>query len=144
MSLDSMNPNPLWVASGHKKTIDVFKKLEDNFIFRIWGDDGCKDCRDQLPEFASVLHAAGVDNSRIKQHLVERLPEGKKKGELVSEYSISRIPTIVIEQEPDEVSKDKKFTPIELARYVECEDIPAADYLAHLIIFHLPKQDKIL
>jgi len=139
MSLDSMNPNSLRTLSGHKKTIDVFKKLEGNFIFRIWGDDGCKDCRDQLPEFAFVLHAASVDEHCIKQHLVERLPGGEKKGELVSEYNITRIPTIVIEQELGEVSKDKKRPFIEIARYVECEDIPAADYLAGLITSHLSK-----
>ena len=131
-----MVPNSIWNASDHTETINTLSKLDDTFKFKIWCDDGCKDCRAQMPDFAAALSAANIHSSCVEQYSVERLPTGKKKGPLVGEYGVTRIPTIIIERE----SKQNPIrAPDEIARYVELEDIPAADYLSGILANYLSK-----
>lgn len=119
MPLDTMTPDPDWDPAGHGEAIETLAALPEAVTFTVWCDDGCGDCQAQLPAFAAALRAAGVDEDRVEQIAVERLPEGEKRGPLVEEYGIERIPTIVVERDGRE-----------LARYVETADLPAADYLA--------------
>lgn len=119
MELAVMEPNPAWDPGAHEETVATLRGLDEAYSFKIWCDDGCKDCRAQLPDFSAALAAAGIADQRIEVYPVERLPEGKKRGPRVSEYGIERIPTIVVEHDSTEV-----------ARFVEGEPVPAADYLA--------------
>jgi hypothetical protein len=135
MTLDTMAPNPVWNASDHLKTVTTLSKIDASFVFKIWCDDGCKDCRAQLPDFSAALSAANINPNCIEQYSVNRLPGGKKQGPLVEEYGISRIPTIILEQKIDATSSSLPFQ--EIARYVEFSDLSAADYLSEMLSEHL-------
>ncbi len=119
MSLETLKPDPAWNEEAHASTVQTLRELGDEYRFRVWGDDGCKDCRAQLPAFAAALDAAGIPDERIIEYAVERLPEGKKRGPQVEAYDISRIPTVVVERNGTEV-----------ARFVESASQPLADFLA--------------
>lgn len=119
MTLDVMEPNPTWNRSAHEATIATLGGLDETVTFKVWCDDGCNDCRAQMPDFAAALDAAGIREDRIRVYAVERLSGGEKRGPKVDEYGIGRIPTVVVERGGEEV-----------ARYVEDAAVPAATYLA--------------
>ena len=113
MTLETMQPNPVWDASAHEETVEVLSGLDDATI-HVWGADWCGDCRSALPNFAAALEAAGLSDS-LELHEVNR----EKQGELVDEYDVAYIPTVVVERDGTE-----------LARFVESEAVPVAVYLA--------------
>lgn len=116
MSLQTLQPSESWDATGREDVLDALAAEE--YVFKVWGGDWCVDCRQQLPEFAAALAAAGVPEERIEHHPVEKTPEGKV-GPGVEEYGIELIPTVVVERDGEEV-----------ARFVEEADEPIAAYLA--------------
>ncbi|QAU11829.1 thioredoxin [Halorubrum sp. BOL3-1] len=91
----------------------------DEYVFKVWGGDWCGDCQRQLPEFGAALAAAGVPDDRVEAFPVTKGPSGKE-GELVDEYDVELIPTVVVESADSE----------ELVRFVEEEDISIAAFLA--------------
>jgi len=111
-----MRPNPAWSRAGYEDALEVLSA--DDYAFKVWGGDWCVDCRQQLPDFAAALAAAGVPDGRIDHYPVERTPEGKE-GPGVEEYGIDLIPTVVVEHGGEEV-----------ARFVEEADVPIAVALA--------------
>lgn len=119
MTLETLSPAPDWDPADHGDAIDTLAGLDDEYVFRVWGDDGCGDCQALLPAFGAALEAAGVLDDRVVQYAVERLPEGKKRGPQVPDYGIERIPTVVVERDGEEV-----------VRFVEDEGMPIAEYLA--------------
>jgi hypothetical protein len=119
MELSTMEPNPVWSAGAYEETVDTLAEWGQVVTFRVWGDDGCKDCRSQLPDFAAALAAADVPDEHVVQYEVERLPDGGKRGPQVEEYGIERIPTVVVERGGEEI-----------ARFVEAEPVPIAVFLA--------------
>lgn len=114
MSLETMSPNPGWEA-GHEGAVETFAAQADDLTIRVWGGDWCDDCRAVLPDFAAALDAAGVPEDRIEAYALNR----EKAGELIDEYDIEYIPTIVVEREGREV-----------ARFVESEPEPPVVFLA--------------
>lgn len=136
MSLETMQPNPMWNADAHARTLEPFEERADDLTVRVWGADWCGDCRGTLPDFAAALDAAGVPTDAIHQYEVEKLDDGSKEGPMVGEYGIEYIPTIVVERSStgsqnspssdDVIERDGE----ELARFVEAEPEPAATYLA--------------
>lgn len=125
MKLDVMEPNPAWDAGAHEETVTTLRSVGAEFTFKVWCDDGCKDCRAQMPDFGAAIKAAGIPDRRVEAYPVERLPEGKKRGPRVEEYGIERIPTIVVERHGTEI-----------ARFVEDEPVPAAVFLAEQVRKH--------
>lgn len=119
MTLETLEPAPGWDAGAEAEAVTTLAGLDDGYTFRIWCDDGCKDCRALLPDFGAALEAAGIPGDRVIQHAVERLPEGKKRGPRVEAYGVERIPTVVVEHDGEEV-----------ARYEEGVGEPIASYLA--------------
>lgn len=119
MKLKTMEPNPAWDPEAHAETVETLAAWRDEVTFRVWGDDGCKDCRSQLPDFGAALEAADVPDERVIHYAVERIPDGTKEGPKVDEYGIGLIPTVVVERDGEEV-----------ARFVEEESVPIAEYLA--------------
>ena len=119
MTLDTMTPEPGWDPGAHLSVVETFASLGDEYVFHVWGDDGCRDCQALLPAFGAALQAAGIPDERIVQYPTERLPEGKKRGPKVPEYGIERIPTVVVERDGEEVT-----------RFVEDERMPIAEFLA--------------
>jgi len=119
MTLETMVPDPAWDADAHPDVVETLAGLGEEYVLLVWGDDGCKDCQALLPEFGAALDAAGFPDERLVEYAVERLPEGKKRGPKVPEYDIERIPTVVVERGGEEV-----------ARFVEDEGMPIADFLA--------------
>lgn len=117
MTLRSLQPNHAWDAESHEAVLDVFEALaaDDAVEVRVWGADWCGDCRTELPDFAAAVEAAEFPDDRLHVHAVDR----EKDGGRVEEYGVERIPTVVVERDGEE-----------LARFVEGEPIPAADYLA--------------
>jgi thiol-disulfide isomerase/thioredoxin len=114
--LETMAPSPVWDADAHEEAVETLASLRDRDGARIlvWGGDWCGDCRATLPEFGAAVEAAGVGD------LVETYPvDREKEGELVAEYGVERIPTIVVEVGGEE-----------LARFVESAPVGAAEYLA--------------
>ncbi|AFK19452.1 thioredoxin [Haloferax mediterranei ATCC 33500] len=116
-TLETMQPNPAWDAASYPDVVDTL--AAGDYTFNVWGGDWCGDCRSQLPDFAAALDAAGVDAERIEHYPVEKADDGSKIGPLVEEYGIEFIPTVVVEENGEEV-----------ARFVENEDVPIAVYLA--------------
>ncbi|QCJ48397.1 thioredoxin [Haloprofundus sp. MHR1] len=116
MKLNTMEPNPTWGPAGYEDAVEALGRA--GLTFKVWGGDWCKDCRQQLPDFAAALREAGVPREHIEQFPVEKEEDGSKTGPQVGEYDIEFIPTIVVEKDGSEV-----------ARYVEDEPIPAAAYL---------------
>jgi thiol-disulfide isomerase/thioredoxin len=115
MQLETMEPNPVWVADAYAETVDTLAVHGDDLVFKVWGGDWCKDCRAQLPDFGAALDAAGVPDGNVEHFPVDE----DKQGPGVSEYGIEFIPTVVVEYEGEEV-----------ARFVEEESVPIAVYLA--------------
>jgi thiol-disulfide isomerase/thioredoxin len=115
MTLETMEPTPTWDPDAHEQVVNRFEALRDRMTVRIWGADWCPDCRNQLPDFAAALEAAGVPDDRIETYPVDR----DKDGELVAEYDVELIPTIVVEVDGEAVG-----------RFVESGDRAAAKELA--------------
>jgi thiol-disulfide isomerase/thioredoxin len=119
MTLETMEPDPVWDSAAHEETVDVLAAWADEAVFKVWGGDWCGDCRGQLPQFGAALAAAGVPEDRIEHYPVEKAADGSKTGPGVEEYDITLIPTVVVERAGEE-----------LARFVEEEPVPIAEYLA--------------
>jgi len=115
MALETLDPNPVWVAEAYSDTVDVLETYRDEVTYKVWGGDWCKDCRGKLPDFGAALAAAGVPDERIEEYELDQ----EKQGPGVEEYGIEFIPTVVVERDGEE-----------LARFVEHEPAPIAVYLA--------------
>jgi thiol-disulfide isomerase/thioredoxin len=120
MTLETMEPNPVWEESAHVSSLEPFQERADELTVHVWGADWCEDCRAVLPDFAAAMDAAGIPDESLHHYEVEKLDDGSKAGPKVEEYGIEYIPTIVIEDGDGE----------EVARFVENEAIPALDFLA--------------
>lgn len=117
MTLKTLQKNPAWDAESHEAAVDAFAELaaDETVTVRVWGADWCGDCRAALPDFGAALDAAGFPDDRLHVYPVD----DEKDGELVDDYGVELIPTIVIERDGTE-----------LARFVESESLPAAEFLA--------------
>lgn len=119
MTLETMEPNPIWDAEANAEALEPFEEHADELTIHVWGGDWCGDCRAVLPDFGAAMEAADVPPESIHHHEVEKLDDGSKEGPKVEEYGIEYIPTIVVERDGEE-----------LARFVEEEPVPAVTYLA--------------
>jgi len=115
MSLETMEPNPVWVEDAYADTVAVLAEYGPDLTFHVWGGDWCKDCRGQLPDFGAALAAADVPEENVHHHEVDQ----DKQGSGVEEYGIEYIPTVVVEHDGEEI-----------ARFVEEEAVPISVYLA--------------
>jgi thiol-disulfide isomerase/thioredoxin len=115
MTLSTMEPNPVWDATAHEDTVDALSELGADATVRVWGADWCGDCRSTLPDLAAALQASEIPDENVHVHDVDR----EKDGELVEEYGVEYIPTVVVEVDGEEV-----------ARFVESEAVGPAVYLA--------------
>lgn len=114
--LESMRPAPTWDEGGREGTVAAL--ADESLTFHVWGGDWCSDCRGQLPAFAAALDAAGVPPERIEEYPVEKV-DGEKRGPGMAENGVEFIPTVIVRRDGEEV-----------ARFVEEESVPVADYLA--------------
>jgi len=119
MTLETMEPNPVWTEEAYADSVDTLASHRREVTYKVWGGDWCIDCRSQLPDFAAALEAAEVPDPRIEHFPVEKADDGSKVGPEVEEYDIEYIPTVVVERDGEEV-----------ARFVEEEPVPIAVYLA--------------
>lgn len=119
MNLSTMEPNPTWDAASYEEAMDAWAAVSDDITVKVWGGDWCVDCRNQLPDFAAALDAAGVPEDAIEHYPVEKADDGSKVGPGVDEYGIEYIPTVIVERDGEAV-----------ARFVEEEDQPIAVWLA--------------
>ena len=119
MTLATMEPDPSWDPGAHPDVVETFAALGEEYVFLVWGDDGCGDCQERLPAFGAAVEAASIPDDRVVQYEVERLPEGRKRGPKVEAYGIGLIPTVVVERDGEEV-----------ARFVEEEEDPIPEFLA--------------
>ncbi|QSG05510.1 thioredoxin family protein [Halapricum desulfuricans] len=124
MSLDTMEPDPVFNEDAHTDTIDTLAE-HDELQYLVWGGDWCGDCRAQLPILGAALQAAGVEDDRIEEIPVEKLDDGSKAGPKVEAYGIKYIPTVVVEHGGEEI-----------ARFVEEEPVSIPVYLAERIREH--------
>jgi len=118
MSLETMEPNPVWVEDAYAETVDVLEAYGAALAFHVFGGDWCKDCRSQLPDFGAALTAADVPTGNVAHYELDE----NKEGSGVEEYDIEYIPTVVVEHDGEEI-----------ARFVEEEAVPIAVYLAEEI-----------
>lgn len=129
MTLETMEPNPVWDSEAHAAAVSVFAERKDQLTIRVWGGDWCPDCRNQLPDFAAGLQAAGIAPRSVHQYPVEKADDGTKIGPRVDEYDIELIPTVVVEVAGEEV-----------ARFVEEEPQPVFEFLADQLVNVAPNQ----
>jgi len=122
MTLETMEPNPVWTEGAYAETVDILAAHADDLVYKVWGGDWCKDCRSQLPDFGAALDAAGVPDANVEHYAVEKEDDGTKVGPQVEAYDIEFIPTVVVERDGEEI-----------ARFVEDESVPIAVYLAQEI-----------
>jgi thiol-disulfide isomerase/thioredoxin len=122
MELETMEPNPVWVADAYADTVETLTEHAEELSYKIWGGDWCKDCRSQLPDFGAALEAADVPADHIEHYPVEKEDDGSKVGPNVEAYNIEYIPTVVVERDGTEI-----------ARFVEDEPVPIAVDLAEQI-----------
>lgn len=115
MPLETLEPNPAWVADAYADTLDVLEAHSNEVTYKIWCGDWCKDCRAKLPDFGAALEEANVPADRVIEHPLDQ----DKQGSGVEEYDIEFIPTVVLERNGEEI-----------ARFVEDEGLPIAMYLA--------------
>lgn len=115
MTLATMQPDPTWDETANAPTVDAFAAVADRLAVHIWGGDWCGDCRRELPALAAALAAADIPEDRIHVHVVDR----EKEGDLVEDYEVTQIPTIVLKIDGESV-----------ARFEERESRPAPVYLA--------------
>jgi thioredoxin 1 len=120
MSLQTMEPNPVWAADAYADTVAVLERHRHDLVYRVWGGDWCKDCRAQLPDFGAALVEADVPEEQIEHHELDQ----DKRGPGVEEYDVEFVPTVVVE---------RADTGEEIARFVEEEPVPIAVYLAERI-----------
>ncbi|MFB6220806.1 MAG: TlpA family protein disulfide reductase [Halolamina sp.] len=118
--LSTMQPDPTWDAESYEDEVQALAR--EGLTFRVWGGDWCPDCRQQLPQFAAALDAAGVPDERIHVSAVER-ENGEKVGAGLEAYGVELIPTVIVEDDHGE----------EIARFVENEGKPITAYLAEAI-----------
>jgi len=114
MPLETLEPNPVWVADAHEETIDILE-AHDDLVYKVWGGDWCKDCRSHLPDFGAALEAAGIPDNQIDHYELDQ----NKEGPGVEAYDIEYIPTVVVERDGEEV-----------VRFVEEESVPIAVWIA--------------
>lgn len=124
MSLETMEPDPVFNEDAYADTVETLAEYDD-LTYIVWGGDWCGDCRAQLPKFGAALDAANVPDDRIEEIPVEKLDDGSKEGPKVEEYGIEYIPTVVVEKDGEEI-----------ARFVEDEPVEIAVYLAERIREH--------
>jgi len=117
MPLEALKPNPAWVEDAYVDTVEVLE-AHDELTYKIWCGDWCTDCRSILPNFGAALEAADIPSDRIEENVLDE----DKNGPGVEEYDIEYIPTVVVEQNGEEI-----------ARFVEDEGKPIAVYLAEQI-----------
>ena len=120
MTLETMTPDPVWDAEANAVTVAALAD-HDDLRYLVWGGDWCPDCRRLLPPFAAALAAADVPDERVEQFPVEK-ENGRKVGPAVEEYGVEFIPTVVVEEDGEE-----------LFRYVEDEGLPIATYVARVL-----------
>ncbi|PSQ06675.1 thiol reductase thioredoxin [Halobacteriales archaeon QS_4_69_31] len=136
MSLETMEPNPVWTKEAYADEVDILASLRDEVTYKVWGGDWCIDCRSQLPDFAAALEAAGVPDSRIEHYPVEKEEDGSKTGPGVEEHGIELIPTVVVERDAQGAStgasgdEPRARDGEEVARFVEEAQVSIAVYLA--------------
>ena len=126
MTLETMEPNPVWNVDAHEETVEVLSEYGPALTFQIWGADWCGDCRSQLPDFAAALEAADVPDENVSHHPVDR----DKQGPGVDQYGIEFIPTVVVEHDGEEI-----------ARFVEDKPVSIAVFLAERIAEELGPVD---
>ena len=126
MTLETMEPNPVWVADAYGDAVEVLEAQADDLVYKVWGGDWCKDCRARLPDFGAALEAAGVPDDHVEHFPVDQ----DKQGPGVDEYGVEYIPTVVVERDGEEV-----------ARFVEEEPMPIAVFLAEEIRATLDEPD---
>ena len=117
--METTKPNPTWDAEAHSETVDVMEAGVGEVTYRIWGADWCGDCRATLPDFFAALEAAGVPEDEIEVYEVNE----DKDGEKVEAYDVTLIPTIIVEQDGEEI-----------ARFEESENRPAAQFVADRLL----------
>lgn len=117
--METTRPNPDWDPDEHEAAVAALREAGDDATIHVWGADWCGDCEAELPDFFAALDAAGIDDEDVHVHPVERNERGEKVGELVDEYDVTLIATIVVETDGEEV-----------ARFEESADVPAAEAVA--------------
>jgi thiol-disulfide isomerase/thioredoxin len=128
MSLETMEPNPVWTEEAYAETVDILSAVKDEVTYKVWGGDWCTDCRSQLPDFGAALDAADVPNDRVEEYVVEKADNGSKVGPMVEEYDIELIPTVVVERDGEEVARfvEEEPVPISVSLGRELEDLAAS------------------
>lgn len=115
MSLSTFDPDPTWDADANAETVAAFETLPESALIRVWGGDWCGDCRRELPALAAALEAADVPADQVAVYPLTQ----EKTGELVEEYGVTHVPTVVVEVDGEEV-----------ARFEEQDLFPAPQALA--------------
>ncbi|MEZ3143889.1 thioredoxin family protein [Halobaculum sp. MBLA0143] len=110
--METLQPTPEFDPTAHADTVQALGA--DGLQFHVWTADWCPDCRGQVPAFAAVLEAAGVDDDAVTVYPVERGDDGKV-GPGVAEYDVDLIPTVVVCRDGEELTRFEESGPLSIA-----------------------------
>ena len=115
----------------NEDAVGTLRSLRGDVVFRVWGGDWCPDCQNQLPAFAAALDAAGIDpnGDQVVHYPTEKRDDGSKTGELVEEYDVTHIPTVVVEVDGEEVARFVESAPDSIAVTL-ADELSTADLTA--------------
>jgi len=94
------DPSFAWFKKGYDAynpgatALKTISKLAPHLRFEVFGGTWCDDTHDLLPEFYKVADAAGIKDSQITLHLVNR--DKKTKDGSSDKYSITNVPTFIV------------------------------------------------
>ena len=89
-----------WFREGYSKyqpdvkAVTVIGKHAGALHIEVFGGTWCSDTRDLLPGFYRTMDAAGVKDTQISLHLVDR--DKKTKDGSAEKYQITNVPTFIV------------------------------------------------
>ena len=98
-----------WFRAGYDKyqpdvkSIKVISLQAGSLRIEVFGGTWCSDTHDLLPGFYKVMDAAGVKDTQISLHLVDR--EKKTNDGYADKYQIINVPTFVVFKDNKQIGK---------------------------------------
>lgn len=116
-------PYKKWFDVGYKEhpldttTVAAIKEELSKATITVFMGTWCEDSQREVPAFYKVLDLAGIDASNVK---LIAITEGKDTPEdLIKEYGIEYVPTIIFEKEGTELGRIVEYSIFSMEKDIE-------------------------